>query len=170
MSTGEISNMSKNAGFTIVELLITIAIGGILMAFAIPNFIAWRANSKLIGVSQNLRGDLEMAKKRAIRENASVEVLFDPDNNGAVSNRYEIFIYNGTTPDNWSRDSDETLLRNRQLEAGITIDLAATTFVNDGTRFDGRGIPIPPAGTVVIAGSTGARKIVMNRLGRLKVQ
>lgn len=161
--------MRQNAGFTIVELIITIAIGGILMAVAIPNFIAWRANSKLIGTSQNLRGDLEMAKKRAIRENATVAVLFDPDNNGVVSNRYVIFMDNGAgggIANNWIQDGSEILYRNRQLEAGITIDLAATTFVNDRTRFDGRGLP-GVLGTVVISGSTGTRQIVMNRLGRL---
>jgi len=165
MGMKEISNMRKNAGFTTVELFITIAIVGILSVIGIPNFLVWRANSKLIGTSHNLRGDLEKAKMKAIRENARVAVVF-------TATGYTIFIDNGAgggTADNWIQDGSEILLRNRQMVPGIAIDLAATTFAADRTRFDGRGLP-GVLGRVVIAGSTGTRQIVMNRLGRLNVQ
>ncbi len=154
--------MRKNAGLTIVELVVTIGIVGILTVAAIPNFLIWRANSKLTGTSHNLRGDLEKARLKAIRENARVAVVF-------TANGYTIFIDNGANPDNWNREADETLVRSRQMVPGITIDLAATTFVNDRTRFNGRGLP-GVLGRVVIVGSAGTRQIVMNRLGRLRVQ
>ncbi len=158
----EISNMRKNRGFTIVELLIAITIVGILMAVASPNFLAWRAKSKLIGTSHNIRGDLEKARLKAIRENARVAVVF-------TASGYSIFIDNGAKADNWKREADEILVRNRQMVPGITIDLAATTFAKDRTRFNGRGLP-GVLGRVVIAGSTGNLQIVMNRLGRLRVE
>ncbi len=156
--------MCKNAGFTIIELAITIAIAGILSAIAIPNYLVWRANSKLIGASHNLRGDLEKAKLKAIRENDTVAVLF-------TTSGYTIFIDNGSgggTAKNWSQDGSEILVRNRQMVPGITIDLSATTFANNRTRFDGRGLP-GVLGRVVIVGSAGTRQIVMNRLGRLRI-
>lgn len=156
--------MRKNAGFTTLELSIVIGIVGILSALAIPNFLVWRANSKLIGTSHNLRGDLEKAKMRAIRENATVAVVF-------TANGYTILIDNGAgggIANNWILDGSETLVMNRQMVSGITIDLAATTFAADRTRFDGRGLP-GVLGTVVIAGSTGTQQIIMNRLGRLRI-
>ncbi len=148
--------MRKDAGFTITEFMITMAILSIISAIAVPNYSAWRSNSKLVGASQNLRGDMEMAKLRAIRENAAVAVLF-------TATGYTIFIDNDT---DWAIDPGELQLRNRQLDAGITIDLVATTFAGDRTRFDGRGLP-GVLGTVVIVGSAGTRQISMNRLGRL---
>ncbi len=83
MSIGEI-----NARFTTAEFVITIAIVGILTAIAIPNFMVWRSNSKLIGASHNLRGNLEMAKFRAIPENATVAVLLTFITTDVRSNDY----------------------------------------------------------------------------------
>ncbi len=88
MGMGEKLTCKKNAGFTTAEFVITIAIVGILTAIAIPNFMVWRSNSKLIGASHNLRGNLEMAKFRAIPENATVAVLLTFITTDVRSNDY----------------------------------------------------------------------------------
>ena len=73
---------------------------------------------------------------------------------------------------NWSRESDERLLRNRQLKGGVKIDLAATDLDTDRTRFTERGLPDPSnLGTIVVVNGAGEQgQIQMNRLGRLTVQ
>jgi type IV pilus assembly protein PilA len=54
-------NKSRHqAGFTLVELMITIAIIGILAAIAIPNFIAYREKSKIARAESELK-NLEVA-------------------------------------------------------------------------------------------------------------
>lgn len=47
--------MSKPKGFTLVELMIVVAIIGILAALAIPNFIKYQAKSKQSEAKQSLR-------------------------------------------------------------------------------------------------------------------
>ena len=51
---------NHQAGFTLIELMITIAIIGILAAIAIPNFIAYREKSKIARAESELKG-LEVA-------------------------------------------------------------------------------------------------------------
>jgi type IV fimbrial biogenesis protein FimT len=161
--------MKKPNGFTIYELLTVIGIIAVLTAIATPNIISWRTEAKLRGASNNLRADLQMAKLRALREKAIVAVVF-------TANGYTIFLDNGANPGDWNLDADESLLRNRQLPAGVTIVLP-TTFddPNNRTRFNGRGFPDQTTldgggltGTVILQNSGGSQmQLTINRLGRI---
>ena len=48
-------NISRSAGFTLVEIMIVVAIIGLLSAIAIPNFVKARTTSQTNGCINNLR-------------------------------------------------------------------------------------------------------------------
>jgi prepilin-type N-terminal cleavage/methylation domain-containing protein len=48
-------NTKKSAGFTLVEIMIVVAIIGLLAAIAIPNFVRARANSQMNACINNMR-------------------------------------------------------------------------------------------------------------------
>ena len=59
---------NKTSGFTLVEIMIVVAIIGLLAAIAIPNFVKARENAQLNSIFNNLR-ILEGAKDQWALEN-----------------------------------------------------------------------------------------------------
>jgi prepilin-type N-terminal cleavage/methylation domain-containing protein len=153
--------MRSKSGFTVIELLIVVAILAILASIALPNILAPSNRAKLRGTISNLRGDLQTAKMMAIRENAFVVVNMQ-------ATGYEVFVDNGAggNAGNWVRDADERLLASRLMEPGVTIDLAATNLSDDRTRFNDRGLP-ENFGKIVLTSPAGQRQLNVNRLGRI---
>ena len=148
--------MKKDSGFSLFELLMVIAVIAVVSAIVTPNFLSWRSNAKLRGAAGNLKGDLEMSKSKAIRERTPVTVTFTATN------------YQVTYTD---KDGNDRTLRNRQLPAGVRLDLDSTGFgwMGDQTRFNGRGIPI--AGSAVLVNTSGDQKnIIVSALGRIRIQ
>jgi len=160
--------MRSKSGFTLIELLIVVAILAILASIAVPNMVAPSIRAKLRGAVSNLRGDLQTARMMAIRENRFVVV-------NVLATGYEVFVDNGDGPggivEDWKRNGNERLLVSRQMEPGVSIDLAATNLLNDQTRFNDRGLPEPTnLGTIVLKSQAGQRgEINLNRLGRITV-
>ena len=159
--------MRNNFGFTLIELLVIIAIIAVLSSLGTPSFLQWRSDAKLRDAVSSLRGDLEMAKLRAMRENEFVAVLFN-------TNNYLVFIDDGAgaggVAENWNRDGDERILRNRKLPTGVRIDLGTVTFDSNRTRFNGRG-RIANQGQVKIVNTAGDQRTIdiNNRFGRITV-
>ncbi|CAB1065150.1 hypothetical protein D1BOALGB6SA_9947 [Olavius sp. associated proteobacterium Delta 1] len=148
----------NNVGFTLMEVMVAIAIMVVLSAIAVPNMIGWRERAKLRGTFANLRGDLQWAKMQAIREHGPREIVFD-------SNGYTIV---GTTV-------GATTVRSRQLSAGVVFNLGASTIPVDPddlnqlkTQFDARG-RCPDDGTLVLQDSNGEQRIIsINPLGQIR--
>ena len=78
------------AGFTLIEMMIAIAILGILTAVALPSYSQWIANTRVRTVASGLQNGLMLAKAEAIARKAKVAlVMTDTDptvaNVGAVT-------------------------------------------------------------------------------------
>ena len=70
--------MKKNGGFSLFELLIVLAVVAVVSAIVTPNIISWRSGAKFRGAVDNLKGDLQMAKVKAVKENNVVTIFFHP--------------------------------------------------------------------------------------------
>jgi type IV fimbrial biogenesis protein FimT len=67
--------MRRNGGFTMIELMVVIAIVAILAAVAVPSFTESMARRRLEGVANELSADLQYAKSQAASVNANVALV-----------------------------------------------------------------------------------------------
>jgi type IV fimbrial biogenesis protein FimT len=73
-------------GFTLVELMVVVAVLGILAQFAIPGLTAFSARNRLAALSSDLVSSLALARTEAAR--AGLPVLVVPAEGGVTGNEY----------------------------------------------------------------------------------
>ena len=150
----------KADGITFIELMMVLSIFALIAVFATPSLLSWRSNARLRGAASNLKGDMEMAKLKAIQVNDTVVIHFTRDN-------YTIF--KDDIPTNGVYDAGEDLYGDRTLPPGVKIDLAKTNFSGESARFKGRSTADP--GSAILVNTRGTEKtITVTGLGRITIK
>jgi len=67
-------NKNKNLGFTLVELMIVVAIVGIVATIAVPSFQDTLERNRLKEAVESLKSDLMFAKTEAIKQSKNIRV------------------------------------------------------------------------------------------------
>lgn len=80
-------------GFTLIELMIGIAILAIAMALGIPSFAEWIQNSQIRTAGESISAGLQAARNEAIRRNTPIEFTLT-GNGGAGETGWQIAIRN----------------------------------------------------------------------------
>ncbi len=68
--------MRRQSGFTLMELMIIIAIIGVLIGIAVPNFLGWLPKYRLRSAADELFTNLNLAKMAAVRSGDNCRVDF----------------------------------------------------------------------------------------------
>ncbi|HOY70462.1 MAG TPA: GspH/FimT family pseudopilin [Methylotenera sp.] len=63
----------KHMGFSLIELMIAVAIIGILATLSLPNYKIWVENSKIRTAAESIQNGLQQARNEAIKRNARVK-------------------------------------------------------------------------------------------------
>ena len=156
----DLMNMRKDKGFTLVEMMVVIAIMAIVSAIAVPNYISFASGMKLRSVSRDLYSTLHKTRMDAIRQNARWAVRF---NSAASYQVIDCGIDNrcGTADDDNSGASIRTPTNMSQY-AGVNMTSfpGIVEFYPDGTS---------SGGTINFGNSAGhTSQVEVLILGRIK--
>lgn len=141
-----------------MELMVVIAIIAVISAITIPNMIGWFPRYRLGGGARDILSTLQSARTRAVKDNANVVVLFDPDGNGVLEGDFIAFVDNGANPNDWNRDADEAIVFQGTMPSGITIASASFNGLTR-VRFNNRGFPTN-SGAVQLANSRSETRLI----------
>jgi type IV fimbrial biogenesis protein FimT len=86
----------RGKGFTLVELLISISIAGLLIYLALPNFTQFFANTNIRTAAETLNNGMKQAQGQAIKLNTPVQFVLD---SSALPTKYQIMDSNNVQLD-----------------------------------------------------------------------
>ena len=81
----ELKTMRNRSGFTAVELVVVIAVLGLMMAIGIPNYLSYLPNWRLRSAARDLYSNMQLAKAAAIKTNSTCTVSYSSPGTYTIS-------------------------------------------------------------------------------------
>jgi len=158
--------MRSVKGFTLIELMVTIALLAIIISLAVPSFSSIIRDNRIYSLSQELRGTLQQARSEAVKRNEPITVCrsnataTDCDDGTAWQAGWLIKVGSGKSAE---------ILASFQAAQGVAI-----TGPNAGLMFRKNGMSSAgsTSWSVTSSGCTGTQKRVVevNKVGNVTLK
>lgn len=164
-------------GFTLIELMVVVAIVAVLASLAAPSFNALATTQALRSASSELHISLLQARSEALRTNRNVYVVpvsaTDPATTADWAAGWTIFVDINNSGSTYEPGTDTIVSKSAPISSKLTITTAKTNavgFVFDARGFNG-GLGVASA-KVTFASADDASKrkmVIVDRLGKARV-
>ena len=137
--------MRRNSGFTMIELMVIIAIVGILVAVAAPSFTESMAKRSLEGAANEFNSDLQYTKSQAASVNGVVSMV--------------------TSANGYTVSSAEATFKTIALDSKITLSSPLTVSFDPYRGFANTAIVI----TLTHTQTSAQLQVKVDALGRIQM-
>lgn len=122
-------------GFTLIELMFTIVVLGVLLGFGIPNFREFMMNGRMTNAANDLLGDLNLARSEAVKRRAQVTVCgtngsATPGCSSSGSEFSAWLVFVDTNGDNAFQNAEQVLRQHDRVASTVTGTATGNLYVS----------------------------------------
>jgi type IV fimbrial biogenesis protein FimT len=179
MSLGKNDNAFDSEGFTLVELLTTMAVAAILLTIAMPALNGLLRSYRLTQAANELVGAANLARSEAIQRGSRVTLVpcnwQESSSNCATGSNWRDGWALIAGPGEGSTDLTVTSTNLLRLFAPLAADIAMSPPVHGYLSYtrDGRALKwdgFPQNQTLTLNAGDRSHEVIINRLGRVRSQ
>lgn len=168
--------MRRNAGFTLLELFICLAVIALLLGMGVPAFRDLIRNQQLAAASSDFLSALHLARSEALKRGRRITLCKSPDGTHCAAEDgwdqgWMLFVDRNS--DGSRQDGEEIIAVREGLNgmAGITGNLPVQRYISYVSRGLSRTVGgALQMGTVTVCREGRARKIILSATGRPRLQ
>lgn len=146
-----------SSGFTLIELMVTLAIAAVLLMVGVPSFVEFQRNSELTSQTNSLVAALNTARTEAMKHNANAYVV----PNGTANkwrDGWIVFVDTNRSGVSYAPATDVTVLTQSATPAYFKLSGTGTANENPAyVMYNSSGYP------ATAAGAFGAMTITLER-------
>jgi type IV fimbrial biogenesis protein FimT len=147
---------------TLIELMVALAVAGIVLAVAVPSYNVWNRTERVKSGARDLALALQRAKSFAVRRGNNVIVAF----NSPAAGSYRLV---NDANNNCVVDGGETVLFQQSLKPNVTMPGGTITFSSANAAFNSRGLPLGDAAGAClpfgVGGAAGSGSVTVQMAG-----
>lgn len=172
--------MSRMSGFTLIELMVTLALVAILLRIGVPSFVSFQRNSELTSAANGLLASINTARTEAMKRNLRAAVV--PTDGSSWAGGWTVYVdVDGTDGFNASNDlviATQSALASYFSVSGNNTASGSSPYI----MFNGSGYPVtnsaaPTSLSVAISRNDLAddalreqtRRVILSKTGRVRV-
>jgi type IV fimbrial biogenesis protein FimT len=177
-------NLNRQAGMSLIELMIGIAVLGILLALGAPTFSRWTQSSQIRNAAEAIHNGLMLARAEAVRRNTAVRFQLVTTTTGAcaLSDTGANWVVSLDSPVGACADAPSDNVAPRIVQVRSAADGSRNAAVNAHgvslITFDGSGqasvaasidVTNPTGGACAAAGPMRCMRVTVATGGRIRM-